>query len=508
MDEKKGGNAVFYGALGLTSLIVVFGLLQNKLFGDMMASGFDWICHYFNWYLVSIVTFYILFMVYVAVSRYGTVKLGPDDSKPEFSTFSWLAMLFSAGMGSGLVFFGVAEPAYHYLAPPLGIAAKSPQAADLAMQLSFLHWGCHAWGIYGITAMVIGYFCMRKDKPALVGSFVEPLFKDKGNAKLCANFVDSWVVFLTVCGIASSLGIASTQMGAGLARFMGQEYSMMHALISLAVMSVVYIATAVMGLKTGIKIIADVNVYLSIAICAFLVLFGPTLTIIQTFTSTLGGYVANFADWSLKLSPWDAGFDGWQRGWTVLYWLWWLAWGPLCGVFFARVSYGRTMRELVMGSLVIPPLGSFAWMTIFGTSAIATLIKNPGCALENSAVNSMSLALWDLLDMYPFASVTSILCFALIATFLITSANSGTFVLGMLSSNGDKNPTKTRLLIWGLLMAFIAGVTLFAGDFRGVQKLGGIIAFPYSIMTIFMAYALIKAMKEEAEVKETVQTKN
>lgn len=502
MNEGSKNNFVFYGSILLTLILTVFGLLNNELFAKTMTVAFDWICHYFNWYLVSIITFYIFFMVFVAVSKFGKIKLGPDDSKPEFSTFSWLAMLFSAGMGSGLVFFGAAEPAYHFIAPPLGVTPMSAQAADLSMQLSFLHWGCHPWGIYGITAMVIGYFCMRQNKPALIGNFVEPLFKNKEAATTCANFIDILMVFLTVAGIASSLGIASSQMGAGVAKFFGVENSIVFAEASLALMSLVYITTAVMGLKKGIKIIADINVYMSIFICGFLMLFGPTLTILQTFVTTLGTYTATIMDWSLRVSPWDAAFDGWQRGWTVLYWLWWLSWGPLCGVFFARVSYGRTMRELVAGSLLIPPLGSFAWMTIFGGSAISQLFKFPTSPLADSSVNNMSMALWDLMDMFPLSTLTTIVCFALVATFLITSANSGTFVIAMLSSNGDINPSKKRLLVWGILIAVIAAITLFAGDFRGTQKLAGVISFSYSIITMFMAYALIKAMRQEFKDKE------
>ena len=502
MQENKEDNVVFYGSIALTLVLVVFGLLNNELFGRTMTYTFDWICKYFNWYLVSVVTFYIFFMIYIAFSRYGKVKLGPDNSVPEFSTFSWLAMLFSAGMGSGLVFFGAAEPAYHFLCPPLGVTPGSPQAADLSMQLSFLHWGCHPWSIYGITAMVIGYFSMRKNKPALLGNFVEPLFKNEKTALCCSHFVDSWMVFLTVAGIASSLGIASSQMGAGIARFFNVSNNLWFAEISLAIMSVVYISTAVIGLKRGIKVIADINVYLSIIICAFLFLFGPTLGIIQTFITSLGTYVANLPDWTLRVSPWDTDFDLWQRGWTVLYWLWWLSWGPLCGVFFARVSYGRTMRDLVAGSLLIPPLGSFAWMTIFGGASISVLFKTPNCALADSSVNNMSMALWDLMGMFPFTTITTVMCFILVATFLITSANSGTFVVGMLSSNGNINPSKQRLFTWGSLMAVISAITLFAGDFRGIQKLAGIISFPYSIMTLFMAYALVKAMKEEFNEKE------
>ncbi|MDO5114516.1 MAG: BCCT family transporter [Synergistaceae bacterium] len=503
MRQKENDNTVFYGSVGLTLILIVFGLVHNELFGSTMTAIFDWICQYFNWYLVSVLTFYILFMIYIACSKYGKIKLGPDDSEPEFSTFSWLAMLFSAGMGSGLVFFGAAEPAYHFIAPPPGIATFSPQAADLSMQLSFLHWGVHPWGIYGITAMVIGYFSMRKNRPVLLGNFVEPLFKNERVALHCSHFVDSWMVFVTVAGIASSLGIASSQMGAGIARFFNIPNSIWFAEISLGLMSVVYIITAVAGLKKGIKVIADINVYLSILICGFLFLFGPTLGILQTFVTSLGAYVANLPDWTLRVSPWDPDFDVWQRGWTVLYWLWWLSWGPFCGVFFARVSYGRSMRELVMGSLIIPPLGSFAWMTIFGSTAISAVMKNPTCALADSSVNNMSMALWDLMAMFPLSSITTIVCFILVATFLVTSANSGTFVVGMLSSNGDINPTtKRRLFIWGM-MAVISAITLFAGDFRGIQKLAGVISFPYSIMTIFMAWALVKAMSEEMRGKKS-----
>ena len=501
MEEEKKSNFVFYGSIILTLILTAYGIINNELYAKTMTLAFDWICHYFNWYLVSIVTFYIFFMVYIAFSKFGKIKLGPDDSKPEFNTFSWLAMLFSAGMGSGLVFFGAAEPAYHFIAPPLGVTPMSAQSADLAMQLSFLHWGCHPWGIYGITAMVIGYFCMRQNKPALIGNFVEPLFKNKEAASICANLVDILMVFLTVAGVASSLGIASAQMGAGIAKFFNIKNNIWYAEASLVLMAVVYIGTAVLGLKKGIKVIADINVYVSIFICAFLLFVGPTLAILQTFVTTLGSYTANILDWSLRVSPWDTKFDLWQRSWTVLYWLWWLSWGPLCGVFFARVSYGRTMRELVAGSLLIPPLGSFAWMTIFGGSTIYQLFKFPKSHLAYSAVNDMSMALWDLMDMFPLASITTIVCFILVATFLITSANSGTFVIAMLSSNGNINPSKKRLFIWGFLMAAIAGVTLLAGDFRGTQKLAGVISFSYSIVTLFMAYALIKAMRQEFKAK-------
>jgi len=500
--ENKESNFVFNVSVIAIILLALFGVFQNKLYGQVMSAAFDWICQYFNWYLVLIITFYIIFMLFIAFSRYGKIKLGPDDSKPEFKTFSWLAMLFSAGMGSGLVFFGVAEPAYHFMCPPLGVTPQSVQAAELAMQLSFLHWGCHPWAIYGITAMALGYFSMRKNKPMLIGNFVEPLFKENSAlGDFTAKCIDSLMVIVTAVGIASPLGVASSQLSAGIAKYFNIPQSVWLAQIALAVMAILFIYTAVSGLNKGIRYIADLNVYLAIAICAFLLLFGPTLKLLQVFTSSLGQYVATLPDWSLRLSPWDQAFDTWQRSWTILYWLWWLAWGPLCGVFFARISYGRTMRELAAGILVAPPLGSFAWMTIFGGNAIDIIIKNPACNLANDSVNNMTMALWDLLEMFPLSAITIPLCMLLVVTFLVTSANSGTFVVSMLSSNGIKEPSKKKLFTWGVLMTVIASATLFAGDFRGPLRLSGAIAFFYSLVTLFMAYALIKGMSAEFEKK-------
>lgn len=498
MEPKttRKDNSVFVGSIILSLIVVVYGILRNDVFGAQITALFGQICEKFNWFWVLLLTGYIFFMVYLALSRFGKVRLGPDDSRPEFSNFSWLGMLFSAGMGSGLVFFGVAEPVYHFLNCPV-FESGSSEAATWAMQMSFMHWGLHPWATYGVTALGIGYFCMRKGNPILFSTFFEPVLRGKASAPFWEKSIDIWIVFLTCIGIAAPLGIAASQMSSGISKVFGLPDTFAVACGALAIIGVLYTYTAVTGVKKGIKFVADLNITLVGIICFFILIAGPTLKEIQIYVTSLGAYLAGFMDKSIQLSPFNADFDGWQRGWTILYWAWWNSWGPLCGVFFARISRGRTIRELVMAILVVPSLGSFAWMTIFGGTGITQLMADPGNALGVVVNENMSMALFEFLGNLPFSSIMSTLALCLIATFLITSANSGTFVLGMLSSNGDQNPSKGRLLTWGILMTVIAAVVLKAGDFRGLQYTAASAAFPYAIATVFMAYSLYKALVEE-----------
>lgn len=502
-ETSKNDNSVFWGSIILSLIVVIYGILRNDVFGAQITALFGQICEKFNWFWVLLLTGYIFFMVYLACSRFGKVRLGPDNSRPEFSNFSWLGMLFSAGMGSGLVFFGVAEPVYHFLNCPV-FESGSADAATWAMQMSFMHWGLHPWATYGVTALGIGYFCMRKGNPILFSTFFEPVLRGKASAHFWEKSIDIWIVFLTCIGIAAPLGIAASQMSSGISKVFGLPDTFAVACGALVIIGILYTYTAVTGVKKGIKFVADLNITLVGIICLFILIAGPTLKEIQIYVTSLGAYLAGFMDKTIQLSPFNKDYDGWQRGWTILYWAWWNSWGPLCGVFFARISRGRTIRELVMAILVVPSLGSFAWMTIFGGTAITQLMTDPANSLGVVVNENMSMALFEFLGNLPFSAVMSTLALCLIATFLITSANSGTFVLGMLSSNGDQNPSKARLMTWGILMTVIAAVVLKAGDFRGLQYTAASAAFPYAIATVFMAYSLYRALvEEESETKST-----
>ncbi|GHV32092.1 glycine/betaine ABC transporter permease [Synergistales bacterium] len=494
MPEKES-NIVNNASMVISIAVIATGVLFKEEFLFYMNKLFTFLSGEFNWVYLVVVASYVFFLLYLALSKYGSIKLGPDDSVPDFSMYSWIAMLFSISLGVGIVFFGVYEPVYHFYNPPM-MEPATPQAAAWSMQVMFLHWGFHPWAVYAFTGLGMGYFTMRRGKPLLVSSTLESLIDGKKYQTVVANGVDTWVVFLTIIGLASAFGMACSQITAGLSNVFGTPNNFTMYMVINALMTVVYIYTCMSGVEKGIKIVSDVNLGLAIFLLISIFVMGPSMKIIQILVSSFGNYMQDFIKSSFYMDPFDKKFGDWHQWWTIFYWAWWCSWGAFCGSFIARISRGRTIRQFVFGAIGIPPLVLFIWFSVFGGTGITFLLENPDHPLRQIVQGDSSMAHFEFLKFMPLTKFYSILSIVLLFTFMITSANSGTYVLGTLSSNGKLNPTKKRLLVWGVLMAMTAAIIYRSGGIKGLQMAALCVTFPYQFLTIGMMISIMIALRK------------
>ena len=477
---KKPDNTVFYASMAIVLAIVGWGLASQASFANFADNLLAYLSNTFGWaYLLAMFVF-VVFAAILAFSKYGAIKLGPDDSTPDFSTKSWFAMLFGAGMGIGLVFWGVAEPIYHYLGP-VGAEPGTSGAVDFAFKTSFKHWGFHPWANYSIIGLALGYMQFRKGAPGLISSIFIPLVGEKGAQGAFGKTIDVLAVFATVAGVATSLGMGTLQIGSGISYIFGIEQTMFLNLMIIAVVTVIFIWTAVSGVDKGIKLLGDINLVLAGGLLAGTFLVGNKIATMNGLSNGLGLYLNDFLKDSLSISAF--GDNSWLSGWTVFYWAWWIAWAPFVGSFIARISRGRTIREFIGGVIFAPAMASFIWFAVFGSLGL-NLFSN-GTMTEIGAAET---ALFEVMQHYPLGTVLSFITLMLLCTFFITSANSATFVLGMLTSEGDLNPSNQKKIIWGLFQSLLATALLLAGGLKSLQTISVAAAFPF-IFVMFLAIA-------------------
>ena len=494
MKEKKVSNDVFIISLIFSLAIVAWGIFAPDNFGNLANGVFNFLVNNFSWlYMISMFIF-VAFSLYLAFSRFGAIKLGPDDSTPEFSTGSWFAMLFGAGMGIGLVFWGAAEPLNHFIAP-LGVQPGTSEAANFAMRISFLHWGFHPWANYAVLAMALGYFQYRKGAPGLISSIFTPLIGEKGVKGPIGKTIDILAIFATVAGVATSLGLGAMQINGGLNFMFGIPNNMTVQIIIVAVVTVIFIWTAVAGIEKGIKLLGDINLKAAILMLVLALFVGPTVAIVNTFVGGFGRYLSGVINDSFALNPF--GDNSWLGWWTVFYWAWWIAWAPFVGTFIARISKGRTIREFVIGVIVAPALGSFVWFSVFGGMGL-----NLGLEIATQAAEVTETALFVVLSNYPLGTIVSLIATFLLGTFFITSANSATFVLGMFSSGGDLDPSNSKKILWGLVMSGVAIALMLAGGLATLQIASIAAAFPFCFVMLAACYSLLKALNADELVTE------
>jgi glycine betaine transporter len=495
----KNNNVVFIASLILCGIFIIFGVFFTESLSDVTSAFLSGTIDYFGWFYVLATLLFLLFSVYLIFSRYGNMRLGEDTDRPAYSTISWLAMLFSAGMGIGLVFWSVAEPVYHYATPPLGDGSSAASAA-IAMKYTFFHWGLQPWAIYTVVALSLAFFQFRKKLPSLISSVFYPLLGDKIYGPI-GKTIDVLAIFATVFGVATSLGLGAMQIAGGMNSLFGVPNTLTIQILVIGIVTVLYIISAATGLDRGIKILSNVNILLATLIMTLLIIVGPTTQIFKIFTHTLGGYINDLIYMSLRLEPFTQ--DTWISGWTLFYWAWWIAWAPFVGAFIARISKGRTIKEFITGVLVIPTLGTFVWLSAFGGSAI-DLIHNSGKVALAEKVNAdVTTALFAFFDYFPLGSVLSFLAIILIVTFFVTSADSATFVLGMFSTEGNLNPSNHIKLTWGIIQAFVAVVLLLTGGLKTLQTASIGAAFPFAIIMILMCYSLLKGLHHETHGSNT-----
>ena len=494
----------------LVFAVVIFGAVWTETAGGVFSAVKDWMIYALKWYYLGIVAVFLFFVIWLMFSRYGSIRLGNDDERPEFSYFAWFAMLFGAGMGIGLVFWSIAEPIYHFQSNPFmtEAMAKSPEAATLAMRITFFHWGLHPWAIYVVVALSLSYFAYRKGLPLTIRSSLYPLIGERIYGPI-GHAADILAVFGTVFGVATSLGLGVQQMATGLYTLTGlemfiqmsadgkQEPNMAAMLVLIAIISAIATVSVVSGVGKGIKILSELNLWLSIAILVFLFAFGPTRYLLNAFLQNLGDYIGSV----IPLSLWsDANKDSqWQGWWTAFYWGWWIAWAPFVGMFIARISRGRTIREFVVGVLLVPTFLAFIWLTAFGGTALyIELFAGGGIAEAVKAdVTSALYVTFDKMDVGFMGTVASVVATILIATYFITSSDSGTLVVNTLISMGDPDPPVAHRVLWGLSEGAVAAVLLLAGGLTALQTASITAALPFSVIMIFMAIGLVKSLRTE-----------
>ncbi len=487
----KNVTKVFWITLALVLVTVAFGAIVPESFETITANMQAFITSTFGWYYLIIVSLMVVFTLFLIVSPYGKIRLGKDSDRPAYSRTTWFAMLFSAGMGIGLVFWGAAEPLSHFaVSSPTG-ETGTPQAFRDAMRYTFFHWGLHAWAIYAIVALALAYFQFRKGEPGLISATLKPIFGDKMLGPW-GVVVDVFAVFATVIGVATTLGFGAVQISGGLSYLFGFEASYGLQVIIIAVVTVLFLASAWSGLSKGIKYLSNTNMVLAILLLVGVVIIGPTLLIFNMFTETLGSYLQNIVRMSFRAAPLDGSTREWINGWTIFYWAWWISWAPFVGIFIARVSKGRTIREFVTGVLLLPSLVSFFWFSAFGSTAIE--IQDKVTDISGLATEEVLFATFNEL---PFATILSIIAIILIGTFFITSADSATFVLGMQTTGGSLNPDNSVKIVWGLAQSSIAVILLSANGLTALQNALIIAALPFSFIMILMMISTLKALQLE-----------
>ncbi|WP_158232525.1 BCCT family transporter [Sporosarcina sp. P13] len=491
-------NVIFKVSISIITVFIIFAFFFNKALGTFASSALGLAVDYFGWFYLLAAFLVVGLLVWLCISPYGSIRLGKDTDRPTYKGLTWFAMLFTAGMAIGLVFFGLAEPIYHYVNPPYG-EGNTAESATVAMKYSFLHWSLHPWAMYAIFGLALAYFQYRKDRPALISSTVIGLYKGK-NERAFKYTVEIFCVVATVFGVAASYGVGTLQMGAGLEHVFNIPNTMTTQFIIIGVISLIYITAAISGIEKGIKLVSNLNIALAIFLLAFVFLMGPTLQIIQVFISSLGAYMSDFVSMSLGIEPFKD--NKWLGEYTVFYLAWWVSWAPAVGIFVARISKGRTIRGFIAGVLLAPSFLGMIWFSVFGGTGLHFLHDLGYTALADQAFANSALSMFAFLEYLPLTTFMSIITIILIALFFITNAEAVTFVLAMLSQNGDLNPTRKVKATWGVYMAIVTGLLLLTGDLSTIQTLAIITSFPLTILMLFMCYSLLKELS-----KETIPTR-
>jgi choline/glycine/proline betaine transport protein len=485
---------------GMIVAVVIFTVLNVELANSVYGAIKDWITASLSWYYISVVSITLIFVFYLMFSKYGDIRLGREDEKPEFSTFSWFCMLFSAGLGLGLLYWSVAEPIYHFQENPFiemeGIEPLTEEAAQVAIRLTLFHWGLHGWAVYVLVGLTLAYFTYRKGLPLAMRSALYPLIGEKIYGPY-GHAADLLAVFGTVFGLATSLGLGATAVNAGFDRLFGFELSVTNQLVLIGIISVVGTLSAVSGVSRGVRILSELNIWLSLLLLVVFLVVGPTGFLLGFYVTSIGDYLWHVIPMGFWTDP-DPNRD-WQSWWTVFYWGWWVAWCPFVGIFIARISRGRTIREFVWGVMVAPALLTFFWMCIFGGNALYMELFGDGGIVE--AVNQdYSLGLFQVTEQLIMPALmvpmVALITFLLISWF-VTSSDSGTLVICTMLSMGDPHPPQPFRIFWGLGEGFVAGALLLAGGLQALQSASIAAGVPLSVILLFMIYGLLKALRED-----------
>ncbi|MAM19189.1 MAG: choline transporter [Gramella sp.] len=512
-DEKKSifglevnGPVFFTSAIIIVASIVltlVFKESAESFFSDLQTG----VANNADWFYILAVNVFLVFLIFLAFSRFGNLRIGGQKAKPEFKTLSWFAMLFSAGMGIGLLFFGVGEPVMHFNSPPMAEAGTAA-AAEEAMNFTFLHWGLHPWAVYALVGLALSYFTYSRGLPLTIRSIFYPFLGDRIYGRT-GDIIDIFAVLATLFGLATSLGFGVQQIASGLNHVFGLADGITTQILLIAGITLIATTSVVLGVDKGVKVLSEWNMRIAVVLLLLALVLGPTLFIFRSFIENTGSYLYNF----LHLATWSETFTGssWQNDWTVFYWGWWIGWSPFVGMFIARISKGRTIREFILGVLLVPSLVTFFWMSAFGSAAIEQVMGGND-ALTTAIDNDIATALFVFFQDYPLTTVINIVAVLLIAGFFITSSDSGSLVIDSLTSGGKIDAPVGQRIFWALTEGAVAATLLLGGGLQALQTATIVTGLPFAIILLIMCYSLYKGLREDLrkldEKKDQKQMKN
>ena len=502
-DEPGRLDKIVFGVTAVLAIaFVVWGMVSTASLADASASGLDWVVTNTGWLFALSATGFVFFVVWLAAGKYGSIPLGRDDEGPEFRTVSWVAMMFSAGMGIGLMFYGAAEPLAHFVTPPPGTGAAGNDASTrTAMATTLFHWSLHPWAIYAVAGLAIAYGVFRKGRSLTISSVFEPLIGRRQVHGAPGKLIDIFAIFATLFGSATSLGLGALQIASG-AQIVGWASGASNVLLVgiIVVLTICFILSAVSGVAKGIQWLSNTNMVLALVLALFVFVVGPTIFILNLLPTTLGTYFQHLMEYSARTNAQgEEGIQDWLAGWTIFYWAWWVSWTPFVGMFIARISRGRTIREFVTGVLLVPSVVSLVWFSIFGGAAIHAEAR--GAAL--SEVESAEGTLFALLETMPWATLTSILVMVLVGIFFVSGADAASVVMGTLSENGTLAPSRPTVLFWGVATGAVAAIMLLIGGadaLSGLQQVTIIASLPFVLIMVGMAVSLLRDLQSDPMV--------
>ena len=488
---------LFWSTLIVCSFITAFGVFSPEAFGKTLSTLQGWISVNFGWFFLLTVATFIVYLIWVATSKYGNIPLGQEGEKPEYSFFEWIAMLFSCGIGIGFIMWAIAEPLYHHADPPYLAAKGSAGAAAVGMQIALFHWGIHGWVCYAIAGLAMGYATYRLGRPLTVANSLYGVLGEKVNGAI-GKTVDFLAAFATIAGIATSLGMGLMSIRFGINHLFGIELGTTGLVVVMLVLIAAYTVSAASGLDRGIKYLSKTNMYLAFIVLLFFFIAGPTLYQLNLMVDSTGQYFQNLIFMTFFADAMKTASEGkWLGWWTIFYWAWWIAWGPFVGGFVARISKGRTIREYVVGVVLVPLVITIAWFSVIGGSALHAEI-NGTLEMYKAISDDVGSGIFTLLTAYPMGTLISWVVFFNLIVFLVTSADSSAFFVAMIIGNGELNPTVGQRLTWGCFIGIISVLLLITGGLKAVQTASIIAALPFAFVMIAMMVSVTKLLRLEA----------
>ncbi|MFD9689578.1 BCCT family transporter [Kitasatospora sp. NPDC059146] len=489
-------RAVFGISAVLVLAVVAWGVFAEDSLGRTSSTALRWVLHNFGWLFVVAADVFLVLTVLLAFSRFGRIRLGRDDDEPEFSTLAWVAMMFSAGMGIGLMFYGVGEPLQLFAAPQpgSGLEPQSAAAAQQALEFSLFHWTLHPWAIYAVGGLALAYTTFRKGRGNRISAAFVPLIGQRGADGWQGRAIDLLAVFATVFGSATSLGLGALQVADGLGYITSVRNTQNAQLVIIGSLTAAFVLSAFSGVHKGVKWLSTANVVLASLIMLFVFVFGPSVFVLDSIPSTVGGYLSDLLGMSTQTGAFTD--ESWLGSWTIFYWAWWLSWAPFVGTFIARISRGRTIRQFLLGVLLVPSGATVIWFCVMGGTAIR-LVGTGTADLVATIPRGAEASLFEMLRSLPLGSVTSVVAVLLVMTFFITSADSASLVLGSLSSRGSLHPRTPLVVVWGVLMGGVAAALLLAGGLTALQNATILVALPFVVVMLLLCLSLVKELRED-----------